>query len=147
MINESIGISDDCLSLSGKDIRTFEMIYRVAEAIDDNGFRTRLCACLIFKNQYVLGINQRKTDTFHARYTNNEEAIYRHAESDAIKRGLKEFGTSALSESTLYVLRLLRNDTIAMAKPCCTCQSIIREYQIPRVLYTDHAGKVNELGL
>lgn len=145
MLNENIGVFDSNLKLSTKDKRTFEMIYRVAEAIEDNGFRTRLCACLVYRNQYVLGINQRKTDTFHARYTTNEEAVYRHAESDAIKRGIKEFGKNALTNSTLYVLRLLVNDTIAMAKPCCTCQSIIREYGIPRVLYTNEQGLICQL--
>lgn len=36
----------------------------------------------------------------------------------------------------LYVARILRNDAIALAKPCVKCQALIKNRRVKRVFYT-----------
>jgi tRNA(Arg) A34 adenosine deaminase TadA len=49
-----------------------------------------------------------------------------------------EYRTLSKSDAgvTLYVARIHRDDTIALAKPCVKCQALIRNRRVKRVFYT-----------
>lgn len=56
-----------------------------------------------------------------------------HAEVAAIRNA----GRGAnLKGATIYVARVTRTDTPAMSKPCATCQEMLRERGIKKVVYT-----------
>jgi deoxycytidylate deaminase len=67
---------------------------------------------------------------------------YRHAEVDAliplIQRGVD------LSKASIYVYRQHKNGSMAMARPCCGCEQLIKECGIKRVFYSIENGFAQE---
>ena len=61
-----------------------------------------------------------------------------HAEAVAIMR-LR--GYRNLIGAELFVCRVNHAGGLAMSKPCCMCEKIIRSFGIKRVHYTTEAGK------
>lgn len=126
------------------NIKYFETLKKVAVAVEPVR-RAKIAACLVYKNQIIsIGINQKKSHPFQQRYSKNEDAIYLHAETDAIKNALREVDEKILEKSTLYVLRTKRNKKgkfiNGLAKPCCGCERALAAYNIKRVYYStdDH---------
>jgi len=65
-----------------------------------------------------------------------------HAEADAliplIKSGID------LSKATIYVYREHKDGTTAMARPCSSCQELIKKCGIKKVFYTTELGYAKE---
>jgi|SRR6266850_6942409 len=65
----------------------------------------------------------------------------RHAEEAAIVRLLKENRLSDLNGSTIYVSRVCPSGRLGLAKPCKSCDQLIRSVGISQVVYsTDFEG-------
>lgn len=110
------------------------------EAIDvakSNDIRhlPRLGAVLVTRDGHVhYGQNKYKTHPLQARFGRNEDSIYLHAEVDAIVQAMR-LG-SPTDGASLYVARVLRDGTVALAKPCIGCQRALIHFDIANVEWT-----------
>lgn len=89
------------------------------------------------------GRNSYKTCPFQSRFsarTGCPEKIFRHAEIEAIKKGIKDRGWN-LGGFTMYVARLLADGTPACSYPCAGCLSAILEFNIKQIHYFDLCGR------
>lgn len=98
----------------------------------------RMAAVIVDRRGVVIsyGMNSRKSDPMAAKYGRHPDAVYPHAELAAIKRALTVIGVEDLADCTLFVARVLKNGTEALAKPCCGCQRAINEFGIKNVIWT-----------
>jgi len=124
----------------------FKILQKVAEAVEPVS-RQRLSACLVYKNEIIgMGFNKRKTHPFQRKFSKHEEAIYLHAEIDAIKNALKNVDAETISKSTLYIMRVKYEDMSAkrfvrgLSKPCEGCSRAIAQFGINKVYYTTEEG-------
>lgn len=81
-----------------------------------------------------VGFNSKKTHPLAKRFGRNSQAICLHAEVDAIRKAIRS-GSETFG-SSLYVARILKNGTPAMAKPCPGCQRAIIAFGIKEVEWT-----------
>lgn len=94
----------------------------------------RLGSCLIHKKQIVsVKANSAKT---HPKLVKFTKYPFLHSESNAIL----SYGLDNCEGCSLYVVRILRNEELAMAKPCDTCQELIKHVGIKKVFYTTENG-------
>ena len=61
-----------------------------------------------------------------------------HAELSVCMKSGKE----DLSDFKMVVLRVDRKGNLANSKPCCGCQSVIKQFNIGEVWYSDSKGEV-----
>ena len=124
-----------------RDRRIINNLFRLAQDIEPIK-SSRLAACLVLKNNIIgFGFSQMKSHPFQAEFAKNEEAIYLHAETDAIKNALKRVSQDDVARSTLYVARAkMHIDTkkwmYGLAKPCPGCARAIATFDIQKVVYT-----------
>lgn len=136
-----------------RDRRFMEMITELAtEHKPGDRFRTnaKLCAVITVKNKPVaIGFNSDKTHTFQARFAKNEDAIFRHAETDCILQALREISADDLRRATIYIGRVKgNNNSWGLAKPCAGCMRAILHYEIKRVVYSlDETGEFEEMDM
>lgn len=103
--------------------------------------KARLAAMILYKGKAVAyGFNQWKTHPFAAKYSKHDEAIFLHAETDAILKASKRLTSVELKKTTLIVCRVRQdanfNSCFGIAKPCVGCAKCIDDYEIKRVIYT-----------
>lgn len=113
-----------------KHFRFFEFAYHAALLSPGIQGRFRLGSVLIKgKSILSMGNNSYKTNP-------NLLKLYHwpfiHAESGAILSA----GMDNCEGGTLYVLRVKQDKSLGMAKPCLSCESLIRATGIKRVFYT-----------
>lgn len=103
----------------------------------------RLAACVVLNNNIVsFGINKLKSHPFQAKYGTNEDAVFIHAETSAIKNALKYISITDIARCTLYIARVKYVDAtkrkliFGTAKPCPGCFRCINSFDINRVYYT-----------
>jgi len=81
-----------------------------------------------------------KSHPFQKTYAKHKEAIYIHAEVDAIKNALNQrIDLDIISRSTLYICRQKIIDkkwTPGIARPCSGCQRCIAAFDIKEVIYS-----------
>jgi len=102
----------------------------------------RLAAMVVYKNKIIsVGVNQKKTHPFAAKYSKNPDAIYLHAETSAILAAKKKLTEIELSKSTLIVCRVKYdkqfNTLFGLAKPCSGCEKCIDDHGIKTIIYTN----------
>lgn len=98
---------------------------------------SRMAAVLTYDNYYTfIGYNQYKTHPLQARYGYNKDAIYLHAEIDAIRQAVAYLQDDNLCRYSMYVARILANGTTALAKPCSGCTKAIKEFNIKYLEWT-----------
>lgn len=107
----------------------------------------KLASAIVYKNDIVsFGMNRKKSHPFHAKYGKNEDCIYLHAETDAIKNALKRISQEELAKSTLYICRVKhpdhqdKNYIWGLSKPCSGCARAIAAFGIKKVVYTCDDG-------
>lgn len=61
-----------------------------------------------------------------------------HAEVDAL---LKVASRDDIAGSTVYVVRINRQNELAMSKPCAMCEAILREHNVKRVFFSVSADE------
>jgi deoxycytidylate deaminase len=110
-----------------------------AVAMTGNGVgmrsKFRLGAVLVHKNSIVsVGTNSYKT---HPLMRKRTEWPFLHAEQHAIIRA----GVDNCEGLDLYIARVLKNNTLALSKPCDVCAELIREVGIKRTFYSTDAGE------
>ena len=107
-------------------------------ARDNPGAGNAKLAAAIVKKRKVLafGFNRMKSHPLQKRFGKNPHAIFLHAELDAITNAIRRHGEGALAGSTLYIARVRRDGTAALAKPCTGCEEAIKVFGIERVEWT-----------
>jgi tRNA(Arg) A34 adenosine deaminase TadA len=119
-----------------KDKTFISILKKITRDIPCSGNQT-LASCIVKGNRVIsFGHNQRKTHPLQTKFAKNPEAIYLHAEIDAIKNALKEVDSSFLEQCTLYIARTKKNGDEGISKPCKGCNKAIEAFGIRRVVYT-----------
>ena len=104
-------------------------------------FRARIVAAVVVNGKIVAyGKNQNKTHPVAARYGKHEEAIYLHAEVDAIIKARKR--VKDLSKAELFVLRKYANGDYGMCAPCEGCSRCIADNNIQKITYSNAEGNL-----
>jgi deoxycytidylate deaminase len=106
----------------------------------ESTFRSRHAA-VIYRGKRVLvyGVNRNKTHPYCSYYGKNPEAIYLHAELDAIVKVLNSEGAKTLKGATIAVCRTTRDGRYADSRPCEGCQRAIEAFGL-KVEYTTKEG-------
>jgi len=95
----------------------------------------RLGAILVHRNSIVsVGMNSYKTHPLMAART---KWPFLHAEQNAIIRA----GLDNCEGLDLYIARVLKNNTLALSKPCKVCIKLIKDVGIKNVYYSTNAKK------
>lgn len=116
-----------------------KIIRNLAElAFDTPSFAgAKVVAALYLDGELIsMGINHRKSHPLMRRFGKNKNAIYLHAEIDAIRKALNILDVRKLTKSVLYVCRVTKNKEVAMSKPCIGCQKAIVAFDIQGVYYS-----------
>lgn len=88
-----------------------------------------------------IGINKKRTHPEISKHPYHEGHVGIHAELDCILKIDKE----DLNEYKMLVLRIDKKNKIAMSKPCSGCQSLLNQFNIKEVWYSDRNGQINKL--
>lgn len=121
--------------------KIFDILLKMAETVEPVA-SARLTAAIVIRNRIIsFGTNKRKSHPFQKKYGKNVDAIYLHAEIDAIKNALRTINSDELSKATLYVARAKkgpkRNFVTGLARPCQNgCCNAIAAFNIKYVFYT-----------
>jgi deoxycytidylate deaminase len=96
-------------------------------------------AAIIYKKRIIsYGFNSICTHPFQKRMgkaVGNENKQHLHAETDAVLSAKSK--SVDFSQCSIVVVRVLRNGTLAMAKPCDSCQHMLVDmYGFKTVIYT-----------
>jgi deoxycytidylate deaminase len=107
--------------------------------------QARIAAGIVYRNNLIsIGVNRSKTHPFQKRYCKNKDAIYLHAETDAIKNSINKIDLEKFSNSILYICRVKiykKKFVFGLAKPCDGCMKAISTFNIKKVYYTlDNGG-------
>ena len=127
--------------MSERDRRVIDGLYKIAQDITPVK-SSRLAACIVIKNTIIgYGFSQMKSHPFQAEFAKNPDAIFLHAETDAIKNALKRVSPEDVSKATLYIARAKKDHNTkrwmyGMAKPCIGCARAIATFDISNVVYT-----------
>jgi deoxycytidylate deaminase len=119
-----------------------KVLSKVAESIEPIS-GVRLAAALVYRNEIIsIGTNKKKSHPFQKKFASNEDAIFLHAETDAIYNALRKYSTDVVAKAKLYVCRVKwsndqkENHIQGLAKPCPGCQRAISTFNIKHVCYT-----------
>lgn len=108
----------------------------VAESVEPVS-RAQLAAAIVYKNKVIaIGTNQLKTHPIMIEFQRGPGAIFLHAEIDAINKARRKISDEKLSKSTLIVVRVRKDGSFGMAKPCRGCADCIDHFRINNVYYT-----------
>jgi deoxycytidylate deaminase len=125
-----------------KHTKFFKLLEKIATAVEPVA-SARLAAAVVLRGEVIsVGINQRKSHPFQSRFGKNEDAIYLHAETDAIKNALKNISQEDLAKASLYVMRVKYADENkkktmwGLSKPCSGCARAIATFGIQNVYYS-----------
>lgn len=128
----------------------FQKLEDVALSLLDNhnANRCRHFSFILYKNRLIsTGLNVNKTHPVNLRnrkisritgedYSNQKQTC---SELNAILK-LKRLTNIDTRKCTLVNLRYDRNDKIALAKPCSSCQSLLRYHNFKQVIWSTHNG-------
>jgi tRNA(Arg) A34 adenosine deaminase TadA len=112
-------------------------------AIANIGIRNRikLAAGVVYKNRLVaVGVNSYKSHPLMSKFGKNPEAIYLHAEVDAIKNALRVLSLQELEKSDILVVRVKKDGhdyKTCLAKPCEGCMRAIEAFNLRNLYYTE----------
>lgn len=88
-----------------------------------------------------IGINKKRTHPIISKHPYHDGYVGIHAELDCILKSGKE----DLSDYQLLVLRVDRKNKLNISKPCPGCRSIIDQFGIKDVWYSDNNGQILKL--
>lgn len=135
--------------ISDKHVKRIEQCFDLAKENETTG-RARLCASIYVNNRLLsVGYNHKKSSPFQAKYAKNEDAIFFHAETHAIKNFIRDLPPERLKDSTLYIARAItdpfkRKWETANAFPCIGCLRAIHDFEIPTIFATNENGGISE---
>lgn len=94
-------------------------------------------AFLVKSNKILhIGQNKKKTHPLIKHHPYHAGNVWLHAELDVILKSTRE----DLFNYKLVVLRVNRKHELVFSRPCIGCQSLIRQFGISEVFYSDHNG-------
>lgn len=100
-------------------------------------YRNKHVAGIAYKSSLIaIGWNHKKTHSLSLRFRKNPDAIFIHAELDAIKNFLKTHNSYNLTASTLYVISYRFDGDLRNSRPCEGCAKAIAAFDIKRVVYS-----------
>lgn len=114
--------------------------YLTKLAMNNEGVKGKwkLAAGIVLKNNLIsTGVNSYKTHPMMAKYGKNSEAIFLHAEVNAISNALKLLEPAQLTKCDLYVVRVRRDGSYGCSKPCVGCCRAISEFGLRNVYWTE----------
>lgn len=126
-------------------------------AIDNPGVnnRMKLAASLVIKRDVIsVGVNVMRSHPVQKKFGKNDNAIFLHAEINAIVNSLNHVDKDDLRKADLYVYRVKKdtNDpkrthwVDGLSCPCEGCMSAIDSFNIRRVIHsTDVNNEFEEL--
>ncbi len=88
-----------------------------------------------------IGLNKPKTHPRIPEHPYHEGYVGIHAELDCILKVDKE----DLSDYKMLVLRVGRDEKLTMSKPCPGCQSLLRQFGLTDVWYSNYKGEIEKL--
>lgn len=100
---------------------------------------SRMAAILTDGRMEYVGVNQYKTHPLMFKFSKNHNKISLHAEIDAILKKVSRDGSfedNELCWLDIYVARVLKDGTPALAKPCETCMGALMYYGIRNIYWT-----------
>lgn len=113
----------------------------------------RMAAAVAIRGEVLSwGTNEARTHPFQAAWRRREDAIYWHAETKAIHNFIRRHDPDLLQRATVYVHRVKRPHPksktflFGTARPCSGCFGCIRDFGIPRVIYSTNDGYACEIG-
>lgn len=106
------------------------------------GLRRSHVAFLIKKGKIEkIGLNKAKTHPRIPKHPYHEGHVGIHAELDCILKVDKE----DFSDYKMLVLRVGKNGKLMMSKPCPGCQSVLKQFSLSDVWYSNHKGEIEKL--
>lgn len=104
--------------------------------------KAKIAAMIVYKGKIIsIGVCQWKSHPFAVKYAKHPEAIWLHAEVDAIFKAKRKLSETEFKKSTLIVVRTKQNADGAplygIAKPCIGCEKCIIDHGIKNVIYTE----------
>jgi tRNA(Arg) A34 adenosine deaminase TadA len=96
-------------------------------------------AAVIARRKKIIsvGLNTHKTDPLQLRYSRHPLSVCKHAEISAIKNAIKADRNVDLRGTTIFIARVMKDGTTAIAKPCEGCQKALTAYGINRAYWTN----------
>ena len=85
-----------------------------------------------------IGLNKRRTHPEITKHPYHEGYVGIHAELDCILKLDKE----DLSDYNMIVLRIDGKGKLNMSKPCAGCQSLLKQFNVKNVWYSDSTGGI-----
>jgi deoxycytidylate deaminase len=113
-------------------------------ALTSEGFKGKNktgAVIVVGKKIVATGRNSIKTHPFARTFSRHPDAIYLHAEHDAILKASRKLGDRDWSKARLYVARATKSDFFGLAKPCNGCACAIEHFKINFVCYTLDASE------
>ena len=126
--------------------RILSLLDSVAETVEPVA-AARIAAAIVYKKEVIsIGTNRLKTDPFQSKFSSHIQAIYLHAENDAIKKALRVLSIEELAKSRLYISRSKFEEPTkktmirGLARPCAGCMRAIAAFDIKHVCFTTEEG-------
>jgi hypothetical protein len=116
--------------------------------VEDNGNRCQHISFILNKNRLIsIGTNSRKTHPVNlvnrkiSKITGEDysDQKFRCSEFNAILK-LKRKTNIDTKKCTLVNIRYDRNGNIAMAKPCMSCENLLRYFEFKKVIWSGGDG-------
>jgi len=121
--------------------RVFQKALKIAHSLcpTNREIRTSHVAFLIKSNVIEkIGINKRRTHPEISKHPYHEGHVGIHAELDCILKVDKE----DLKDYKMLVLRVDRKNKLNISKPCPGCLSLIDQFNVGEVWYSDKNGEI-----
>lgn len=140
--------------LFNRDRKIMQFVRRLA--IDNPGInnRLKLAAAVVSKKDIIsIGMNTMRSHPIQKKFGKNDNAIYLHAEIDAIVNSLNHIDKDFLRKCTLYVYRVKKDGNPkdrrwvdGLSCPCEGCMGAVDAFKIKRVVHsTDFNNEYEEL--
>lgn len=122
--------------------RFLEMAKRFALAHDyKDNLEYELCAIVVRGGKAIsVGFNKRNNSGLMRHYAIRDHQTI-HAEVDAILQIRKKID---LTGCKIFVCRVRKNGEVGLARPCGTCQAVLKAYGIKVMHYTTNSGEAVE---
>lgn len=123
--------------------------FNAAKAVSELSDYKQKVGCVVVMGHTIISSGHNSHSKCHAVQAklNKEKLGYEcvglvHAEVDALLPLLKR--RTILSRASIYVYRQHKDGSVALARPCASCMSLIRELGIRNVYYTNEDGYSRE---
>lgn len=128
--------------MTSKDIAFFNIAKETAKLSDYN--KHQLGCIIVYKNRIVSsGFNSNKTNPLQKRYNKrrfSDDTMHKlHAETAALLPLMRN-DTFDRSRLRVYLYREHRDGSLALSRPCASCQRMLKDYGIKHIFYTIEGG-------